>query len=256
MDYTQTIGNINELKCLTAVMQLGYDCSIPYGNSAKYDFIADINGELLKFQCKSSNFVIRHGTIKEDAFEFSTICQTTNTKKTTRHKYDASQIDYFITCFQDKVYVVPVEECSTSKTLRFSPPNNGCKEWNNANDYLIENYFSYGNHYLESKEKFLNRNTTHINKTYEKKEYYCQNCGKEVCSDNNLCVDCARIKSRKVKRPSREELKNLIRDTSFLQIGKMFGVTDSAVKKWCVSYNLPSKSRDIKQINNTDWINI
>lgn len=28
MDYTQTIGNINELKCLIAVMQLGFDCSM------------------------------------------------------------------------------------------------------------------------------------------------------------------------------------------------------------------------------------
>mgnify|MGYP003400600460 CR=1 FL=1 len=34
---------------MLAFIELGYDCSIPYGNSAKYDFIADINGELLKF---------------------------------------------------------------------------------------------------------------------------------------------------------------------------------------------------------------
>ena len=57
MDYTQTIGNVNELRCMLAFIELGYDCSIPYGNSAKYDFIADINGELLKFQCKSATVV-------------------------------------------------------------------------------------------------------------------------------------------------------------------------------------------------------
>lgn len=160
MDYTQTIGNINELKCLIAVMQLGFDCSIPYGNGSKYDFIADINGKLLRFQCKSSRFANDNGIINKDAFRFSTTCQTTNTKETVRYKYDSNQIDYFITSFQDKVYVVPVQECSSCKTLRFSPPKNGCKDWNNAEDYLLEKYFTYSDHYLKSKETYLNRDNS------------------------------------------------------------------------------------------------
>ena len=158
MDYTQTVGNVNELKCMLAIMQLGYDCSIPYGNCAKYDFIADINGKLLRYQCKSSNFVTDHGLVRTDAFTFKTTCQTVNTKETVRHRYNSQQIYYFITCFQDKVYVVPVQECSTAKTLRFEPPNNGATEWNRASDYLLENYFSHSDYYLTSKEKYLNRN--------------------------------------------------------------------------------------------------
>lgn len=45
MDYTQSIGNITELKCMTAFIELGYECSIPYGNNAKYDFVVDVNGK-------------------------------------------------------------------------------------------------------------------------------------------------------------------------------------------------------------------
>ena len=38
---TQVIGNATELKCIAKFIELGYECSIPYGNSAKYDFIVD-----------------------------------------------------------------------------------------------------------------------------------------------------------------------------------------------------------------------
>ena len=54
MQKTQVIGNANELKCMLAFIELGYQCSIPYGNSAKYDFIVDIGNKLYKIQCKSS----------------------------------------------------------------------------------------------------------------------------------------------------------------------------------------------------------
>lgn len=253
MDYTQTIGNINELKCLIAIMQLGYECSIPYGNGAKYDFIADINGELLRFQCKSSSFVNDHGVIKEDAFSFHATCQTTNTKETIRHKYNSSQIDYFITSFLDKVYVVPVEECSTSKTLRFSPPNSECIQWNNAEDYLVEKYFSFGNHYLDSKEKYVNRNTTLV-KSKQKNCY--QNCGKEISYNAVYCQECSQVLSRKVDRPKRQELKELIRSKPFTQIGKIYGVTDNAIRKWCKQYDLPSKTGDIKKFTDIEWSNI
>lgn len=84
---------------------------------------------------------------------------------------------------------------------------------------------------------------------------------------NNICIDCGQIITDKAKRcktcegknrqqnkpVSREELKNLIRTTSFLQIGKKFNVSDNAVRKWCISYGLPSKKTDIKLISDDDW---
>lgn len=187
---------------------------------------------------------------------FHTTCQTTNTKETKKYKYTSDQIDYFITSFQDKVYVVPVEECSTIKTLRFSPPNNGYKNWCKAEDYLLENYFQYNSQYLDSKEKFLNRPITCKKENLESKKYYCSICGKEITYGANLCVECSRIQSRKIERPTREELKDLIRNNSFTQIGKQFGVSDNAIRKWCKAYNLPNRAGDIKNINEKDWINI
>lgn len=158
MDYTQAIGNINELNCIMAFIQLGYECSIPYGNNAKYDFIADINGDLKRIQCKSSHYTKDHGTISTDSISFHAICSTSNTKETKRHRYTSEQIDYFATHFNGKTYVIPVSECSTCKILRFAPPKNGQKKYNKAEDYLIENIFGYNEQFVKSKEQYLNRN--------------------------------------------------------------------------------------------------
>lgn len=58
------------------------------------------------------------------------------------------------------------------------------------------------------------------------------------------------------KKPPRDILKEQIRSMPFLQIGKMYEVSDNCVRKWCKSYNLPSRVTDIKQISDEDWINI
>lgn len=59
------------------------------------------------------------------------------------------------------------------------------------------------------------------------------------------------ISNRKVKnRPSKEELLELILNKSFLQIGKDFGVSDNAIRKWCKSYDLPYRKKDIEEYKN------
>lgn len=255
MDYTQTIGNVNELQCMIAFMSLGYDCSIPYGNSSKYDFIVDLGDQFIKIQCKSSHYVRDNGIQKDNAFIFSTTTSTSNTKETVVHKYNNQQIDYFATYFNNKVYVIPFSECSglSNKTLRLEPPANGMLDYNKAEDYEIENLFPKSEQYLQSKEKYLNRNLLKPEKITNPELFKCPECGKEVSEKGNLCVSCAKIKSRKVERPNRDILKELIRNTPFVQIGKMYGVTDNSIRKWCKFYDLPSKTSEIKSISDQDW---
>lgn len=229
MDITQSKGNLVELQCISAFIELGYECSIPYGNGAKYDFIVDYNGELLRIQCKSSNHPKKNGIEDIQAFQFPTVCQTTNTVKTVRHRYTASDIDYFATYFQGKVYVVPVDECSTAKTLRFSPPANGRNNYNKAEDYLISKYF-------DKKYTIDEENNNPV--------------------QGGICHKSISFESRIVKRPSREELKDLIRTKSFLEIAKIYQVSDNAIRKWCDAENLPRKKSDIKNISDQDWKNI
>lgn len=93
-----------------------------------------------------------------------------------------------------------------------------------------------------------------------KKKYYCLDCGKEVSRETTkYCMNCAakkRIIPVEELPVTREELKSLIRNTSFTQIGKIYNVSDNAIRKWCDKLNLPRKVSEIKQISEEDWIKI
>ena len=86
-------------------------------------------------------------------------------------------------------------------------------------------------------------------------KYYCSECGKEITrdADTGKCPECAAKARRKVERPSREELKNLIRTTPFTKIGKQFGVSDNTIRKWCDAYDLPRMVAVINTYSNEEW---
>ena len=126
-------GNLTELQCLTAFCQCGCQVSIPYGDNSKYDFIADIDGRLLKIQVKTASLK------DENAIKFS--CRTTHVNCTgvKNERYSSEDIDYFATYWKDQCYLVSIKECSAEKTLRFDYPKNGQKKGVTlASDYELE----------------------------------------------------------------------------------------------------------------------
>lgn len=93
----------------------------------------------------------------------------------------------------------------------------------------------------------------------KKKEHFCTDCGTEICKGSTRCVSCARkqnIIPLKDMPITREELKSLIRTTSFLEIGRMFNKTDNAIRKWCDKFNLPRRKKDIENYSDEEWENI
>ena len=91
--------------------------------------------------------------------------------------------------------------------------------------------------------------------TKEKKKYFCEECGIEISQQSKLglCPLCAAKQRRVVERPNREELKSLIRNTSFEALGRQYGVDGNAVRKWCDKYNLPRRKLDIKKYTDEEW---
>lgn len=98
--------------------------------------------------------------------------------------------------------------------------------------------------------KYDNLNTenllNHI-KVNIKEKKYCKDCNKQIWnkSTTNLCNECIkhmpRPNTRKVVRPSKETLEEEIKTTSFVKLGKKYGVTNVAVRKWCKSYGINYK---------------
>ena len=83
----------------------------------------------------------------------------------------------------------------------------------------------------------------------------CPDCGIEISKGSQRCRSC-NGKIRESNVISREELKALIHTTPFTQIGKQFGVSDNAIRKWCDKYNLPRKTSEIKTYSDDDWLKI
>jgi len=63
------------------------------------------------------------------------------------------------------------------------------------------------------------------NKVKDHKRKYCSNT-------------CRGQEGRKTERPSKERLKELIKDNSFCALGRMFDVSDNAIRKWAKAYDL------------------
>ena len=218
-------GQIIELKVQEELLRYGFDISIPSYNASKYDLIADTGTELIRIQIKKS--------ISNSFSSFSFPCTTQNVRSSTKakHKYTADEIDYFATVWNDKVYLIPVDETSAQKTIQF-----------NDETYLAQNILcSYER--LTDEELY---NSSHSGK------FYCEDCGCEVSYGAKKCIAC-RNKEKSKNIPTKETLKQLIKTTPFTQIGKQYNVSDNAVRKWCDKYGLPRKTGDIKKYTEEEW---
>ena len=87
-------------------------------------------------------------------------------------------------------------------------------------------------------------------------KHFCIDCGAPISSSGTRCIECAKLASRTVERPNREELKQLIRTKSFLSLGRQFKVSDTAIKKWCIAENLPHKKSLINKYSDEEWLKI
>lgn len=112
-------------------------------------------------------------------------------------------------------------------------------------------------------------------KKMKKEKRYCPVCGKEICRGSKLCKDCFQkiFKEKRVdliydgngelkkeilnvlkeykktesKLPTKNELIDAFKECgSFSGVGKKYGVSDKTISNWCVSFNLPSHSLEMR----------
>lgn len=115
MTDTKVKGLVTELQCQTYFTKLGYNVLVPLGEDCRYDMIVDLDGILVRIQVKTCHLK-KNGA----GIEFSTRSTRSNTQENIQKLYSKEEIDYFATYYNDKCYLVKVEECSIAKTLSFS----------------------------------------------------------------------------------------------------------------------------------------
>lgn len=112
MNETNQKGLITESYCQLAFTELGIMLSKPISHDCRYDYIADINGKLIRIQCKTSHLKENGSSI---LFKTESIRGTT--KETIERVYTEEEIDYFYTWYNGISYLVPVSECGTRFSL-------------------------------------------------------------------------------------------------------------------------------------------
>lgn len=235
-------GLITELACQHDFTKFGIVLFAPITPDSRSDFIAEMNGSFIRIQCKSSA-----ESSDGNSFTFATSSRNWNTKTVKTYE---GEIDYFYTTHNGQGYLVPINEAKKrQKTLRlFSESSNPAINW--AENYEIEKVLKNLNPTLEE----------FIPHKQEEKAFYCIDCGKKIGYGSTRCKECnnAYMRTYNMKEPpiTRSELKDLIRKEPFTTIGKKYGVSDNAIRKWCSKYNLPRLKKEINSYSDMEWKNI
>jgi len=60
---------------------------------------------------------------------------------------------------------------------------------------------------------------------------------------------CSRISSRKCVRPTKNELETMLKEKNSTKIAEEYGVSETAVRKWCKKYNMDHSHRRISKMS-------
>lgn len=111
---------------------------------------------------------------------------------------------------------------------------------------LTINYINWG-----KSNRFYNL-TYPIRNTKEviiKSKNYCIDCNNEVSKSGIRCVSCSH-NLRYFKRPSKEVLENIMKENNYnkVAVGKLYGVSDTTIKKWCIYHDINYKLEKVAKV--------
>jgi len=103
------------------------------------------------------------------------------------------------------------------------------------------NYTAVDKKQEEEKDKNMEASTS-------KEPNKCLDCHCDIRREAIRCIDCYKKKIKDNNRPSCEQLIKEVEETSYLAVGKKYGVSDNAIRKWIKAYgNVPPKKHKDKK---------
>lgn len=204
MHHTKDKGDLAAAKVITDLVEKEYSVFVPVVTEhAPFDLIAYKDGKCYRIQAKYSST----GVLKN---------KTNWADKNGCHerKYNSDDFDFYGLYLPDIDKVVYPSIKFGGCGIRTTPPKS-------------PNPFYWWEDFTEFTEDAPKR-------TY--KEFGIDLTTRKVNLE-------ARISTRKVERPSKQELEKLVWEKPTVQIGKDFGVSDKAVEKWCQAYGIEKPPR-------------
>lgn len=119
---TRGIGDLTQVRILTALVEAGYEVSLPWSGGAAYDLLADDGEKILRVQCKTAR-------AKGNSLSFHpTSIVYVGDGKYERRTYHG-KVDLFgVFCPEtDKVYLVPMEDIAELRNEATLTPPEGCR---------------------------------------------------------------------------------------------------------------------------------
>ncbi len=96
--------------------------------------------------------------------------------------------------------------------------------------------------YTEVRQQSIKKHKERLSKQEKIVKISCHQCKISFLPKNHsirYCSGkCSQMAARKVERPTKGELVNLIQNLSWCAIGRKYGVSDNAVRKWARQYEL------------------
>lgn len=130
-------GDIGETRAIYEFTKRGIQVSIPYGDSARYDLIAEFNGKLNKIQVKYCSQITENNS-------FICPCASSTNHTTNKHLSTyINDIDYFVFYIEslDECLLVPISFIGNKKTIIFrkeKPKNNQSNNINLVKDFTFD----------------------------------------------------------------------------------------------------------------------
>lgn len=100
-----------------------------------------------------------------------------------------------------------------------------------------------------SQQPTSNRRKTFV--TVEKEVFKCISCGTKILKGSKMCDTCSRSSRKRAEErsdwPSVKELVILVRESSFVAVGKTLGVSDNGLRKYLRNFGVDPKTIKNKQ---------
>lgn len=112
--HSKTKGNIGESQILSEFVKRGVQVSIPFGDNARYDLVADFGGKLQKIQVKYCNQITPNDSVILPCV--SSTNHTTN-KHYTTYENDVDYFAFYIPKWNTSI-LMPISDVGNKKIYR------------------------------------------------------------------------------------------------------------------------------------------